>query len=1786
MSRERSTWSMDTAEQPPGGSSGGGSSGGGLPPDGPDKDLLQPGDRVDQFKVIRLLAKGGMGEVYLARDMTLGRRVAIKVIRRQSRLTDEAVERFLFEARATANLSHPNIVAIFYSGQHQGLPYVVMEYLEGGNLRARLLQDPPGPKEAIRLALAVARALADAHAGQIVHRDLKPENLLIPPDGRLRVVDFGLARVMDRPLDQQSSEDLTRALSTVDQFRLDAPPTVNGSPPYMAPEQWLQGDSSGATDIWALGIVIHEMLTGERPYEHFTFIELAAQVAGEEPVPLPLEGQPGHPAALVELVRACLNKEAKERPTAAEVVETLEALLQRGSSRLDIDAPPFRGLAPFGEEHAELFFGRDAELLEFLEKLRHQAVLPVVGPSGAGKSSFVQAGVIPRLRERGGWTVLRMRPGEDPFRALAARLAAGETRAGPMPALSLDSSAPGQKRTGDTSQEVLSGFQTLETTLAEEEALASELRDKPHMLSLALRRLAAQQEGKVLLLVDQLEELHTLTTDPEHRRAFMEAICGAADEASDPVRVIFTLREDFLSRMSLGPLVRVVMGQLTVMHRPEPRALRQTLTYPLETLGFRFDDDLLATRMVDEVEGERAALPLLQFAARRLWDQRDRDGKVLRLADFNAMGGVAGALANHADGVVDNLEPAEQEAAREMLMRLVTSERTRQVVERGALLEGLGQEGEAVLQNLVAARLLTSRRGAGAAGGIELVHESLIHTWRRLARWLEESREDLVFLEEAGRAARLWTNRGRRDAEVWTGQALLEAEAAMARCSAKVPVRIRSFIEAGQRRRDRTTWRLRWLGLALLVVVSLTAAFFYLQRREAVQQREVAEAQRALADKQRQVARERLAESLVEGSRAALAQNKRMEASARLRTALRITDSITARGLWWRLTRNPLVWTRNLGDIGWDLAFSPDGKKVAAASQNGTVYLMDVKTRAQTALRGFNSTLFSLAFSPGGQALAVGTGEGQIHLRDLSGGTERLLLGHKQAVWALAFSSDGKLLASGSRDNTVRLHPLGASPRKPLVLQAGARGITAVAISPDGKQVAASSNDGFIYIWRASDGRQLKRIQGHEGGVSDLSYNHDGTVLASVGGDRITALWDMRSGLRKAAFTDHGENVKCVAFSPDGKLLATGARDNIVRLWDLARGTLIRRLQGHADWIRRVRFSPDGHHLASTGYKNTVRLWRTGSGSLSRPPGGHKDSVLGVKISPDGTLVVSASSDGTMRIWDRPSGRLLKVISLGGGRNPLIDISADGKLLAVVNRQVGARLYKLPEGVAVENLAQDLPSLYGVAFHPDGRHLAVSGEGQVWLLNTRTSKAAWTVKSARTATTLRFNRQGTMLAGSLWTESVAVWDARTGQTLHELKGHNGFVYGLGFSHDGATLHTMGIDRTIRSWPMAGGPGAVTTTLDASAHYGDISPDGKIMGVPLADATTHLLQLDGRPLRTLVGHRADVNAVAFASGPDMPWLATSSDDQSVRLWDSRDGTSLWHTILLAPTVDGVLTRGGWERLSKNGGALPSRVSKQYWSRAAMNEGHLGAISTDGALLCLVTRGGKLQLWDLARDRQLFTAEVGAVKQVEAPGVGCLVLASREARLYRKDGSFHKLSSVASAVATDSQGVLVLENDKVRTFTLDGKPGTVVKVGVDASAVGRVEGWLVVGYQEGLLERFHLDSKGGATPAPLSGTSASAVERIAQGPRGTLVVGHAQGEVGIWDVTTGNLLHTAHLHGPVTHISMHQHKLHLASELGEHQTLDLTIFDRPYKDLRAEVEKKVPMIWKDGRVQLAD
>ena len=292
------------------------------PPEAPPDEPPLPTLIAGRYSVERELARGGMGRVYVANDRVLGRPVALKMLKKAHGTV--SIERFRREARAVSGLSHPNIVAIHDAGDENGEPYIVQELLSGRTVRRLLNEKVLLPREAIELGIQCARGLSAAHEKNIVHRDLKPENLFVTDRGVLKILDFGLAKMI--PVDGSGP------VETLSDSNDDGDPSagltrqgqVLGTVGYMSPEQ-VRGEEVGLrADLFLLGLVLYELLSNRRAFQGTSAMETSYAIVHKEPKPL----DPGLPSALRNIVNRCLRKDPGSRPPASEVVQVLEKVLE------------------------------------------------------------------------------------------------------------------------------------------------------------------------------------------------------------------------------------------------------------------------------------------------------------------------------------------------------------------------------------------------------------------------------------------------------------------------------------------------------------------------------------------------------------------------------------------------------------------------------------------------------------------------------------------------------------------------------------------------------------------------------------------------------------------------------------------------------------------------------------------------------------------------------------------------------------------------------------------------------------------------------------------------------------------------------------------------------------------------------------------------------------------------------------------------------------------------------------------------------------------------------------------------------------------------------------------------------------------------------------------------------------------------------------------------------------------------------------------------------------------
>jgi serine/threonine protein kinase len=736
---------------------------------------LEAGARIHQYELMRELGRGGMGMVWAARDTKLGRRVAIKFLLDASRAV---ADRFLTEARATAQCNHENIVIIHEVDEVENMPYMVLEFLEGQPMRGLMGTYGSGtrvpPSRVVELMLPVARALARAHELGIVHRDLKPENVFVTNAGQVKVLDFGIAKAVAT---REAAPRRTQMgdLASMGNMNLTREGALVGTLPYMSPEQMGVDEVDHRSDLWAVGIMMFEMLSGQHPISPLTAEALISNAISDDPMTSIRELVPEVPDALASIVEGCLRKRVAERiPGAADLARRLEELMPgRAGRQLAEGESPYPGLTAFHESDADRFFGRTRDIARMTARVRELPITGIVGPSGVGKSSFIRAGVGPALKASGErWDVVTLRPGRQPLAALSSVVQKLTTRSGT----------------------------NVEMQVEEHHQLMNRLRNEPGFVGTLLRARARQSGGQILLFVDQFEELYTLVPDANERRAFTAALTGVADDTAAPLRVVVSMRSDFLDRIAEDQRFMEELSRgLVFLQPPDANGLREALVSPVEMVGHRFESAAMIEDMLAALVNTPGALPLLQFAASKLWDARDRQRRLLTVASYNAIGGITGALATHADDIVAQMNDRQQKLTQKIFRRLVTPERTRAIVELADLYQLAPDRAEVsrTLDQLVAARLLVVQtRGDAGGGSAEIVHESLIERWPTLGRWLDEDQEDAAFLSQLAAAAKQWEAKGHAAGLLWRGDAMEEARLWFNARPRELPAREKAFLDA------------------------------------------------------------------------------------------------------------------------------------------------------------------------------------------------------------------------------------------------------------------------------------------------------------------------------------------------------------------------------------------------------------------------------------------------------------------------------------------------------------------------------------------------------------------------------------------------------------------------------------------------------------------------------------------------------------------------------------------------------------------------------------------------------------------------------------------------------------------------------------------------------------------------------------------------------------------------------------------------------------------------------
>jgi len=1164
------------------------------------------------------------------------------------------------------------------------------------------------------------------------------------------------------------------------------------------------------------------------------------------------------------------------------------------SSTADMDASPFKGLASFDVGDARFFFGRERLIAELIGRLAGAAFLGVVGPSGSGKSSAIRAGLVPAL-EAGvlpgseQWTRVLLRPGERPLRELDRALYAA------LP-----------------------------------EALRPRLKTDDDPLRAAAGGLS--DDGRLLVVIDQFEEVFTACRDAEERARFIGSIASAALDAR--VVVIVAIRADFYGRCASHPELAELLAAHHVLVGPMTAdEYRRAIEQPAARAGVRIEPalvDALVTEVVDEPGG----LPLLSTALLELWQRRD--GRVIRADAYAATGGVRGAVARLAEEAYGRLSVDAQAVARSVLLRLSAGEGETAVRRRVPLTEfdaSTNADVQRVLDVLTDARLLTIGEGT-----VEIAHEALLREWPRLVTWLEEDREGRRLRSHLTEASKEWAATGRESGELYRGARLASALDWTTVHTFELNELEREFVNesraANEREADRqrrTNRRLRLLlgGVGVLFAVSLAAgAVAVLQSRQAEQEAAVAREQRALAEGAATAAdAQRLGAQ-------ALVQKDLDLALLLARQGAELHDSAATNGnLLAALVRSPQairIWRPLPGRL-LRVAVNPAGDRLVVVNNGATVALVDASTGEVVEQFAGDDAFFA---ADGSVVLVQYRGDGMPPALEV-------------------FDP-----ATGEQTATVQLlDGLAGSVAPDLT--------TISVIAPDGSSLSIHDTETGAPVaeLRPPDGMSFVDVYQFASGHL-LTLLRDGALPADfaqlLAGPITYAWWQPGRDEPTSLMRTEGDEAKPFAVAPDLGTMALAHRDGAITLFELATGRA-RDVHGrHNAAVTGVAFSPDSRTLVSGGDDRVALVWDTASGELRETLSGHNGRVFAPAIAAldDEVTAYTVSLDGSVMAWDVSGGRRLgrpfsagATLTMEFENDPSLAISPDGALLAIAETDGTVRV------LDVESLRtlEELPAVIGapvldVAFSPDGRHLAVAGvrEQIVRLWDV----ATWTPGERLPgppieldgeplfARSIAFSPDGRFLAAGVGGGQIWLWDAATSEPLGEP----------------ITVSEGGI------LDVAFGPASDVI----AAAIANVDPPVGIARTWRLDDRSELYSVD------VDGGYGRASAVAFS--PDGRLLVTGGGTGDARFWDAatgaRAGPSVqasagWlHTLQFDRAGTSLVTGGGDGTVRLYDPAKRAQIGAPL--PGPDNQPPAAVFSPDGSRVFAIYANGRGFAWDISID----------------------------------------------------------------------------------------------------------------------------------------------------------------------------------------------------------------------------
>jgi WD40 repeat protein len=1152
------------------------------------------------FTLLTELGRGAGGVVYRARQQQPERVVALKCLRDGPNPGAEQRARFLAEADAIARLHHPHIVQVHAVGEHHGQPFLCLEYLAGGTLAGKIHGEPQPPREAARLLILLAGAVQHAHEQGVIHRDLKPANVLLTADGTPKVSDFGLAR-FGRP-------------------ELTATGAIMGTPSYMAPEQ-ARGDNAAvgpAADVWALGAILYELLTGRPPFRGVSVLDTLKQVAECEPVP-PARLQPGVPRDLDVICLKCLEKNpAKRYGSAGELAEDLERFLGGRPTKA----------RPVGRvERAWRWCRRNPAVAGLL------AAVALVVVLGTATSWYL---AVDALREKG----------RADAKTVEAEDNAAEARAKAREAL-------------DNEQKAQANAERAKANAAAAEANAAEVRRRLGELCVSNGVRLADEGDLFAALLWFAEPLVQDAGNPHAEAMARLRLAASWRYAPRPTLTQVLFHDGWVQYADFSADGRWVVttsadGTARVWEAATGRPVRPPLKHQVTGFLAAFSPD-----------GRRVLTVSQDFGA-RVWDAAtgqpvgpplQQQGPV-RSAAFSPDGRrvVTGGF----DGTARVWEAATgQPLGLPLKHQRLPGERP-PWVEHAAFSPDGGRvvtasyDGTARVWDAATGQPLTPP----LRHGVDVEHAEFSPD----GRWVVSAGYDWT--------ARVW--------DAATGQPVsppLKHQGVVQHAAFSPDGR---WVVTASFDHTARVWEAatgRPVSPPLKHQSEVWQAAFSPDGRCVVTASIDGTARVWEAATGQPLTPPLHHHGPVR--HAAFSPDGRRVVTAGEDGTARVWDADVTREIPGRFERALGPTLRHQGRV-WQAAFSPDGRRVVTASgefnQPGEARVWETATGQPLGppLK-HGSHVPHADFSPDGRWVVTASADGTARVWDAATGQPvSPPLKHQRGVEHAAFSPDGRRVVTAGGDGSARVWDAATGqPVSPPLQHQGM--VRRAAFSPDGRWVVTASPDYTARVWEADTGQPRGPPLKHQGPVWQAAFSPDGRWVVTASLDHTARVWESATGQPLGPPLQHQHQVQHAAFSLDGRRVVTASYDGTARVWEAATGRPASPPLQHRGPVYHAAFSPDGRRVVTASNDGTARVWEAATGQPLSPPLKHQGAVLHAAFSPDGRRVLTASSDGTARFWDllpeeRPREDLLRLVRVLAGHR----LDSTGGFTPLTNQELRA----------------------------------------------------------------------------------------------------------------------------------------------------------------------------------------------------------------------------------------------------------------------------------------------------------------------------------------------------------------------------------------------------------------------------------------------------------------------------------------------------------------------------------